>query len=105
MFNPVTLHDRPMIFPSLCLGVRSLDFDLEAANTASTALAAARATRKVGEGAAMGGEGGRGRDHSISEGVYYFRVMPAAGYIYSYMHTHYYFITRGIQTLLADSYL
>ena len=38
IFNPVTLHKRPMIFPSLCLGVRSYDFDLEAANTASTLL-------------------------------------------------------------------
>ena len=31
----------PSIFPSLCLGVRSLDFGLDAANMASTALAAA----------------------------------------------------------------
>ena len=37
-----------MIFPNLCLGVRSLDFGLEAANTASTALAAARGTREGG---------------------------------------------------------
>ena len=44
-----------MIFPSLCLGVRSLDFGLEAANTASTALAAAI----EGEG---GGRGGGERD-------------------------------------------
>ena len=50
-----------MIFPSLCLGVRSLDFGLDAANTASTALAAARRT--------MEGERERERYHSISGGI------------------------------------
>ena len=33
---------RPKIFPSLCLGVSNFDLGLDAANTASTAFAAAK---------------------------------------------------------------
>ena len=43
-----------------------MDFGLEAANTASTALAAASGMGKVGEGV---GRGGRERYHSVSESI------------------------------------
>ena len=40
---------RALVFPSLCLEVKGLDFGLEAANKVSTALAAVRETRELEE--------------------------------------------------------